>query len=303
MSKIQRAFQKIFADGITPTGNILEFGSLAEGSPTYTKDPALIQSRPAWLLGWASATIGNQSPSFQDFNAYMYLISRQIAYLLQSGTAEWDTNTVYYIGSLCQVAGILYRSKTDSNQGNAVADTSNWEVLLSAVATSGAYGDLTGRPSLAPVATSGAYSDLSGRPSLAAVATSGAYSDLSGRPSLAAVATTGSYNDLSGKPFTTLARAWVNFNGSGGVGPQVINDQINVSSVEKISTGRYTITFASAMANISYCIVGSGFLVAGQPASVSDDNTLKTTTQINVQFTGAAGPGDCITGNFIVFSI
>ena len=58
---------------------------------------------------------------------------------------------------------------------------------------------------LAAVATSGAYADLSGKPALAAVATSGAYADLSGKPSLATVATTGAYNDLTGKPtlFTT----------------------------------------------------------------------------------------------------
>lgn len=35
---------------------------------------------------------------------------------------------------------------------------------LSAVAKSGAYADLTGRPTLAAVATSGAYADLTGRP-------------------------------------------------------------------------------------------------------------------------------------------
>jgi len=67
---------------------------------------------------------------------------------------------------------------------------------LATVATSGAYADLTGKPSL----FSGAYTDLTGKPSLATVATSGAYSDLSGTPSLAAVATSGSYNDLSDKP-------------------------------------------------------------------------------------------------------
>ncbi|AWJ93854.1 hypothetical protein Sp245p_28970 (plasmid) [Azospirillum baldaniorum] len=100
---------------------------------------------------------------------------------------------------------------------------------LAAVATSGAYSDLSGRPALSLVATSGAYSDLVGRPSLAAVATSGAYADLTGRPtlgtaaamdstafatagqgakadtavqpaSLAAVATSGLYGDLSGRP-------------------------------------------------------------------------------------------------------
>jgi hypothetical protein len=97
---------------------------------------------------------------------------------------------------------------------------------LAAVATSGAYVDLSGRPSLgtaashastdfataaqgatadtavqpgslATVATSGAYADLSGRPTLATVATTGVYSDLSGTPSLAAVATSGSAADLT----------------------------------------------------------------------------------------------------------
>ena len=72
-----------------------------------------------------------------------------------------------------------------------------WEAKqLAAVAVSGAYGDLTGKPTL----FSGAYADLSGAPSLAAVATTGNYSDLSGKPSLATVATTGAYSDLTGKP-------------------------------------------------------------------------------------------------------
>mgnify|MGYP006275673749 CR=1 FL=1 len=71
---------------------------------------------------------------------------------------------------------------------------------LSTVATSGSYVDLTGTPTLAVVAESGSYVDLIETPNLAAVALSGAYADLSGKPSLAAVATSGAYADLSGKP-------------------------------------------------------------------------------------------------------
>lgn len=71
---------------------------------------------------------------------------------------------------------------------------------LSTVATSGEYSDLTGTPSLSPVATSGSYNDLSNTPNLSTVATSGEYSDLSGTPSLSAVATSGSYNDLADQP-------------------------------------------------------------------------------------------------------
>lgn len=64
---------------------------------------------------------------------------------------------------------------------------------------SGAYADLTGKPSLATVATSGSYADLTNRPNIF----SGAYADLTGKPNLATVATSGSYNDLSNKPTLT----------------------------------------------------------------------------------------------------
>jgi hypothetical protein len=82
------------------------------------------------------------------------------------------------------------------------ADVSGYALTssLAAVATTGAYSDLTGTPTLSAVATSGSYGDLTGTPSLATVAISGAYSDLSGTPILATVATSGSYTDLSDQP-------------------------------------------------------------------------------------------------------
>ena len=52
---------------------------------------------------------------------------------------------------------------------------------------------------MATVATSGAYNDLSGKPSLF----SGAYADLSGKPSLFS----GDYDDLSNKPTLGTAAA------------------------------------------------------------------------------------------------
>lgn len=71
---------------------------------------------------------------------------------------------------------------------------------LHAVAVSGAYSDLTGRPSFAAVASSGQYSDLAGAPVLAAVAQSGAYADLIGKPilgTMAAAATADYYTSVS----------------------------------------------------------------------------------------------------------
>jgi hypothetical protein len=147
MSKLIRSSQRVFASGITPTGNVAVFGSLAAGSPAYSNDPDAIQALSQWTNGWGTATVGNQSPAFQDFNGYQYVVTRQLAYIFQAGIPEWHTSTIYFIGSLCTSStGIIYRSKTDNNQGNAVTDTVNWLVLLAPVATSGAYADLTGKP-------------------------------------------------------------------------------------------------------------------------------------------------------------
>ena len=87
-------------------------------------------------------------------------------------------------------------SVTSSSVTTALGYTPVNPNALATVATSGAYSDLSGKPTL----FSGAYSALTGAPTLSAVATSGSYSDLSGKPTLASVATSGNYSDLVGKP-------------------------------------------------------------------------------------------------------
>lgn len=147
---------------------------------------------------------------------------------------------------------------------------------LAAVATTGAYLDLSGRPSLAAVATSGAYSDLSGRPSipaaqvnsdwsaaagvaqilnkpaLAQVATSGSYADLSGRPPLATVATTGAYADLTGRPAIPAAQVSSDWLASSGVA-QILNkpalSAVATSGAYADLSGRPTIPAAQVNAD------------------------------------------------------
>lgn len=114
MSKINRAYQKIFG-GTGTASDFGEFGSLAAGSPTTTKDPATIQSLAAWLGGWAQATIGTLIPAYQDMNSVHYLAFYQICYLLQMGIAEWDNQTEYCTNSIIQYNGLLYTSLQDSN--------------------------------------------------------------------------------------------------------------------------------------------------------------------------------------------
>lgn len=80
---------------------------------------------------------------------------------------------------------------------------------LSTVGTTGAYSDLSGKPTLATVATTGAYTDLTGKPTLATVATTGAYSSLTGTPDLTLKANLASPT-LTGVPLAPTAAADTN---------------------------------------------------------------------------------------------
>jgi hypothetical protein len=56
-----------------------------------------------------------------------------VAYLLQSGIAEWDANTVYFNqSSFCTRGGVIFQSTADNNLGNDPAVAGNpWQTLAS----------------------------------------------------------------------------------------------------------------------------------------------------------------------------
>ena len=118
------------------------FGSLKAGSPTYSKVIATIQGLGAWGSGWKAEVVSPDRPALQDFNAVDYVFSYGICYLHQMGIPEWDTGTVYYTNSYCQVAGQLYQSLQDDNVGqDPTTATSYWQVLQ--------YVSLTGNQTVA----------------------------------------------------------------------------------------------------------------------------------------------------------
>lgn len=127
MTKIARKNHIIFCGNVTPTGNIAQYGSLKAATPAYSGDPEIISSLSAWGFGWSQAVVSNQAPALQDVNAVEYVHSYQIGYLLQQGIAEWNTTTVYYIGSLVSDStGAIFKSLTDNNTGNALTDVTKW---------------------------------------------------------------------------------------------------------------------------------------------------------------------------------
>ena len=72
-----------------------------------------------------------------------------------------------------------------------------------------------------------------------------------------------------------LAKAWVNFNGTGVV---AIRDSYNVSSITDISTGEYYVNFSTALNNTNYCAVGSSRIVVGSRTSVIGFTNYTTTS-------------------------
>lgn len=131
MPAYPRKTQKVFGESLTPAGNVAQFGSLAAGSPVYSNDLATIQALAAWGNGFQAAIIGSKSPTMEDFNGLILLITQQIGYLLQSGVPEWISTTTYYVGNYCRVANVLYVSQSNNNAGHdPTTDSNNWQPYL-----------------------------------------------------------------------------------------------------------------------------------------------------------------------------
>lgn len=86
-------------------------------------------------------------------------------------------------------------------------------------------------------------------------------------------------------PAKSIAKAWVSFNGNNGT----ILSAYNVSGVVRNSAGVYTITFASAMADANYAVVGTcGPANGGSVSSPAGNNnhvsryTTTTTAAVSV---------------------
>ena len=210
-------------DGSQLTGLAVEINDLSDVTITAATDgDALVYDGTAWV-DQALASVAT-SGAYSDLSGTPTLGT---AAALDVGTAA---NNVVQLNGSAQLPAV-----DGSNLTGITADVTTASVgdLSDVTITSAANGDAlvyNGTAwvdqALATVATSGAYADLSGTPTLATVATSGAYADLSGTPTLASVATSGEYADLLNKPTLgtaaaldvgTAANNVVQLNGSGAL--------------------------------------------------------------------------------------
>ena len=125
--KITRKNQQIFAGAVAPTNVVAQFGSFKAGVSAYSQDPDIIQARAAWGAGFSSAVVTNDAPCIQDLNALFFLVTRQIAYIMQQGISEYNAATPYFIGSIVHDGvGGLYMSVSDTNVNVALTDSTKW---------------------------------------------------------------------------------------------------------------------------------------------------------------------------------
>lgn len=127
MAKLTRILQKVF--GVNAgTDERAQIGSFAAGAPAFTTDLNTMQSLANYGQGLFGVCVGENSPALEDLNSLYYLMTRQLAYLMQAGVAEYDSGTSYYIGSIVNVSGVTYVSLTDDNLSNPVTDVTKWKV-------------------------------------------------------------------------------------------------------------------------------------------------------------------------------
>lgn len=126
MTNLTRVKQEIFAVD-AGTEERAQIGSIASGFPAFTTDPTTIQALANFKQGLFGVCIGENSPALEDINSLYYLMTYQLAYLMQKGVPEYHSGTEYYIGSIVSQGGYLYRSLVNNNIANPVTNTTMWE--------------------------------------------------------------------------------------------------------------------------------------------------------------------------------
>lgn len=100
-----------------------------------------------------------------------------------------------------------------------------------------------------------------------------------------------------------MARAWVNFNGTGTV---AIRSSFNVTSITDNGTGAYTVNFTTAMVDANYAVLATGgdnatnYQVA-QVSSAVAPTTSAVGVQTLIQNSGNPSATDCSRVSVAIF--
>jgi hypothetical protein len=125
MAALTRVIQKIFASS-AGTDQRAKIGSKFAGTPAFTTDPTEMQSFSNYLEGWFSVAIGGAAPTIEDMNALCYLLTYQLAYILQNGVPEWLSTETYYTGDIVFYNGYLFVCSQDTNLNHNPSTANTW---------------------------------------------------------------------------------------------------------------------------------------------------------------------------------
>lgn len=122
-------------------GNVRAFGSAQESGErtlfgqTTVSDDLTAQFTAEFLRGWGIVG-ASDFPKLQDFNAATFTNGQLLAYLHQMGIPEYNDGQEFYLYSVTQFNGVLYRSIQTNNTGRR-PDTNPtwWKPLLPVQAT------------------------------------------------------------------------------------------------------------------------------------------------------------------------
>lgn len=125
MEKLDRFVPKVYgiSAGEDDVGII---GSMHEGTPTIANTIAEIQSLAAYENGLRSILIGENSPILEEDNGLFKLITYFLAYMSQTGVAEWSATEEYHENSMVNYGGTLFYSIENANINNEPIDDAFW---------------------------------------------------------------------------------------------------------------------------------------------------------------------------------
>jgi hypothetical protein len=117
-------------------GNLKAFASEALGTErtvfgdTVQSDVLSTNINADFLRGWGIVGV-NEAPKKQDFAGLGFTLGQLIAYLHQTGVADWNGLQQYQIGSFANRAGVLYVCKTLDHISATVpeSDATNWRLI------------------------------------------------------------------------------------------------------------------------------------------------------------------------------
>ena len=96
-------------------------------------------------------------------------------------------------------------------------------------------------------------------------------------------------NPSGGQPtIDGLAKAWVNFNGTGTV---AIRASLNVSSITDNGTGLYQVNFTNALADANFAVVITGGGQGSSGSTYAVDAGSSTTTKVDIRSRAVSGGG------------